>query len=197
MGLRDCESFTRRLGRRWRPLGTCHSRSRAPNVELDRGDFNRCRKLSVMSVQKIQSDEPRPVSLLLRSISLGAILGSLSAIVYTVDSTIRQPNFEPASFLTALVLLFPYLLIGGVAIGVAIGATAGAVSILVFHRRHARTWYASATLICVAIAVIGVTHPSIRWTLAPTNVLAFALASVVTVLWAKFVQFAPRATAPR
>lgn len=125
--------------------------------------------------------------LMVRSIVLGAIVGGLAAVVLTIDSTIRQPNYEPASFLVALVWIFPYLLIGGIVIGVLVGVATGAAAIPISRVRRRRTLYVLVFLLGIAIALVLVTHPTLWITHAPTNVIVVLISAFVAVVWARRV----------
>lgn len=97
-----------------------------------------------------------------RSVLGGLVLGLLAAIVFTVDSTVRQPNFEPASFTFAVVWLAPFMLVGGLAFGAIVGLLSGVFALAVRRLPARRVLYFLLFVILSAVAVALVT-PDGQW----------------------------------
>jgi hypothetical protein len=134
----------------------------------------------------------RPAALVIgRSVVLGLIVGAVAAVLLTIDTTIRQPNFEPASFLIALLWIFPYLLVGALAIGALIGLASGTLASPITRPDRQRLVYVLAFLVGIGLALVLVTHPTLWLSHAVTNLIVLLVSGAIVVAWAKRV-FPPR-----
>lgn len=107
-------------------------------------------------------DSPNAGAVILRALLAGVALGAAAAIVFTVDSTVRQPNFEPASFLVSVAWLFPALLVGGVALGASIGLLSGVVAVSTRRVPARRVLFALSFILLSGVAV-AVSTPEGQW----------------------------------
>jgi len=115
----------------------------------------------------------------------GLIVGTVGAIALTIDGTVRQPNYVPASFLITLTWIFPYLLLGGWVIGALIGLVSGALAIPFCRLRRGWIPYVFVFVAGVAIAIVFVTHPTQWATHTPTNILVLVLSAAIVILAAR------------
>lgn len=107
-------------------------------------------------------DSLRARTIIARSVLGGLVLGLLSAVIFTVDSTVRQPNFEPASFTFAIVWLAPFMLAGGLAFGAIVGLLSGVFAVAVRRLSAGRVLYFLLFLILSAAAV-ALSTPDGQW----------------------------------
>jgi hypothetical protein len=119
------------------------------------------------------------------SIGIGVLVGAAAAIVLTVEATVLQPNFEPASLLLSPFLLLPYMMIAGLVIGTIIGLVAGTFAILSARLRRRRTLYVLVFLVCVAVTLVLITLPTTQW--YPhliAHLIVLVISGVMVTFWA-------------
>lgn len=133
----------------------------------------------------VASNPLRPGWLIGRSVVTGLMIGTVGAIMLTIDGTVRQPNYVPASFLITLTWIFPYLLLGGWVIGALLGLISGALAIPFSRLRRGRIPYVLVLVFGVAIAIAFVIHPTQWATHAPTNILVLVLSAAIVILAAQ------------
>ena len=120
-----------------------------------------------------------------RSVVAGLAAGAFGAVVLLVDTTVRQPNFVPASFSFSIPVLGPYLLVGGLTIGALVGLVAGIGASAISSGRARRITFVVTFAVATAVAVLLVfTHPlgNFGWDSVPARAIVLGGSILVALV---------------